>query len=61
MLGLRDALEGPRDEQPAIVEEWSGAPPVPTGVSMRLDPDNPGDSIILLRPWLLEHHDEGSA
>ena len=53
MLGLRDALEGPRDEQPAIVREWAGEPPVPGALSMRIDPENPSDSIILVRPWLL--------
>jgi hypothetical protein len=53
MLGLRDALEGPRDDEPAIVREWAGEPPVPGPLSVRLDPDNPQDSIILVRPWLL--------
>jgi hypothetical protein len=62
MLGLRDVLEGPRDDRPVIVEERSGEPPVPDGISMRLDPDNAADSIILVRPWLLANrgrrHDE---
>ena len=53
MLGLRDVLEGPREDRPAIVEELAGEPPVPGGISMRLDPDNVSDSIILVRPWLL--------
>jgi hypothetical protein len=53
MLGLRDVLEGPREDRPAIVEERAGEPPVPDGISMRLDPDNVSDSIILVRPWLL--------
>jgi hypothetical protein len=57
LLGLRDALEGPRDDEPAIVEEWSGAPPTPGAISMRLDPDLPSDSIILVRPSLLPEHD----
>ena len=54
MLGLRDVLEGPRDDEPPIVREWGGEPPEPGAVSMRLDPDNPQDSIILVRPWLRE-------
>jgi hypothetical protein len=58
MLGLRDVLEGPRDDEPAIVQDWAGEPPVPGPLSMRLDPDNPQDSIILVRPWLL--HDRGA-
>jgi hypothetical protein len=57
MLGLRDVLEGPRDDEPAIVREWAGEPPEPGGLSMRLDPENPGDSIILVRPWLLRDRD----
>ena len=63
MLGLRDVLEGPRDDQPAIVREWAGEPPGPGAVSMRIDPDNPSDSIILVRPWLLRDHrdDHGTA
>jgi hypothetical protein len=52
MFGLRDVIEGPRDEEPAIVREWAGSPPVPGALSMRIDPDNPADSIILVRPWL---------
>jgi hypothetical protein len=60
MLGLRDVLEGPRDERPAIVEEHKGEPPVPNGISMRLDPDNVSDSIILVRPWLLGRADHRS-
>jgi hypothetical protein len=58
MLGLRDVLEGPREDEPAIVREWGGDPPEPGGVSMRLDPDNPQDSIVLVRPWLLRGHDD---
>jgi hypothetical protein len=58
LLGLRDVLEGPRDDEPAIVQEYAGEPPVPGGISMRLDPDNASDSIILVRPWLLRDRDE---
>jgi hypothetical protein len=57
LLGLRDALEGPRADEPAIVQEAPGEPPVPGALSMRLDPDNPSDSIILVRPWLLADRD----
>jgi hypothetical protein len=53
MLGLRDVLEGPRDDEPAIVQEYAGEPPAPSALSMRLDPDNARDSIVLVRPWLL--------
>jgi hypothetical protein len=57
LLGLRDALEGPRDDEPAIVVEFSGAPPTPGALSVRIDPDNASDSIILVRPWLLSARD----
>jgi hypothetical protein len=33
--------------------EFSGEPPVPGALSMRIDPDNARDSIVLVRPWLL--------
>ncbi len=60
LLGLRDVLEGPRDDEPAIVQESPGAPPGPGPVSMRLDPDNLSDSIVLVRPWLLSQRDLGT-
>jgi hypothetical protein len=60
LLGLRDALEGPHDDEPAIVQEASGAPPAPGPVSMRLDPDDLSDSIVLVRPWLLSKRDRGT-
>jgi hypothetical protein len=51
MLGLRDALETPKEE-PAIVVNWSGAPPFSEPIVLRLDPDHPEDSIVMVRPWL---------
>jgi hypothetical protein len=57
LLGLRDVFEGPRDDEPAIVQEQAGEPPEPGAVSMRLDPDHAQDSIILVRPWLLPGRD----
>jgi hypothetical protein len=61
LLGLRDALEGPHDDEPAIVSEFAGEPPVPGALSMRIDPDNARDSIILVRPWLLASRDAGAS
>jgi hypothetical protein len=53
LLGLRDVLEPAKDEQPAIVEDWSGGPePFSEPLVLRLDPDHPEDSIVLVRPWL---------
>ena len=51
LLGLREALEPPKDE-PAIVVDWSGAPPFSEPMVLRLDPDHPEDSIVMVRPWL---------
>jgi hypothetical protein len=51
LLGLREALEQPLDE-PAIVVDWSDAPPFSEPMVLRLDPDHPEDSIVMVRPWL---------
>jgi hypothetical protein len=52
MLGLRDVIEGPKDNEVAIVETTSGDPPKRERIVMRLDPENPGDSIVMIRDWL---------
>ena len=49
MLGLREVFEPERDDRPAIVEDWSGAPPFGDRILMRLDPENPQDSIVVVR------------
>jgi hypothetical protein len=48
MLGLAEALEGREKEEPAIVVDAGGEPFDPD-IVMRLDPDNPGDSIVMVR------------
>jgi hypothetical protein len=48
LLGLRDVIEPPKDEHPAIVESWAGEPSDPD-ILLRLDPDNPADSIVMIR------------
>jgi hypothetical protein len=52
MFGLRDVLEPPKDETPAIVEDWAGGEPFNDPIVLRLDPDHPEDSIVMVRPWL---------
>jgi hypothetical protein len=52
MFGLRDVLEPPKDETPAIVEDWAGGEPFADPIVLRLDPDHPEDSIVMVRPWL---------
>jgi hypothetical protein len=57
LLGLRDALEKPLDETPAIVENWNAREPFSDPLLVRLDPDNPADSIVVVRPWLKKRYD----
>jgi hypothetical protein len=52
MIGLRDVFETEKDDTPAIVENWAGGEPFDDPYVMRLDPDNPQDSIVMVRPWL---------
>jgi hypothetical protein len=52
LLGLRDVLEPPRDETPAIVEDWAGGEPFTDPIVLRLDPEHPEDSIVMVRPGL---------
>ena len=52
LLGLRDALEPERDEKVAIVQNYAGDPPFKDPFVLRLDPDHPEDSIVMVRPWL---------
>jgi 4'-phosphopantetheinyl transferase len=57
LLGLRDALE-PKKEEIAIVQDYSGDPPFTDPFVLRLDPDHPEDSIVMVRPWLRDENDE---
>jgi hypothetical protein len=49
LLGLRDVIEPPKDETPAIVEDWAGGEPFADPIVLRLDPDHPEDSIVMIR------------
>jgi len=61
MRGLHEAIYGPKDEA-AIVIEAAGDPPDPEGLDVRLDPDHPEQSVVVVRPWLLRHlRDESAA
>ena len=53
MFGVRDVFEPPKDETPAIVEDWAGGQPFNEPMVLRLDPDHPEDSIVMIRPHLL--------
>lgn len=49
LLGVRDALEGRPEEEPAVIDAWAGEPFGPERILMRLDPDDPADSIVWIR------------
>lgn len=49
LMGLRDVLEPPKDDTPAIVEQWAGREPFQDPIVLRLDPDHPEDSIVMVR------------
>lgn len=48
LLGIQEAIEPPKDSTPAIVESWGGLPQN-DDLLMRLDPDNPQDSIVMIK------------
>ena len=50
LLGLRDALEPPKKEEVAIVQDYAGEPPFTDPFVLRLDPEHPEDSIVMVRP-----------
>ena len=51
MVGLDEALNGPRDE-PAITEVGDSAGNDDDPVALDLDPVDPSQSIAVVRPWL---------
>ena len=51
MVGLDEALNGPKEE-PAVVEVGSGAGNDDDPVALDLDPEDPSQSIAVVRPWL---------
>lgn len=58
MLAIGDAIYGPREE-PAIVVQAPGEPPGDEGFDVKLDPERPDESVIVVRPWLLHHESHG--
>ena len=51
MIGVQDALEGPKEE-PTVIEVGSGAGHDDDPVAVDLDPDDLARSIAVVRPWL---------
>ena len=52
MFGLRDVFEPSKKDEVQIVTDWSGDPPFTDPYVLRLDPEHPEDSIVMVRPWL---------
>jgi len=50
LVGLDEALHGPRKEEPAIVGEAPGEP-LDDPVELRLDRDHPERSRVIIRAW----------
>ena len=51
MVGMQEALEGPKDE-PAITEVGSSGGNDDDPVAVDLDPVDPSASVAVIRPWL---------
>ena len=51
MVGLDEAINGPKDE-PAITEVGNSTPDDDDPVALDLDPEDPSQSIAVVRPWL---------
>ena len=50
--GLRDVFEPSKKDEVQVVTDWSGDHPFTDPYVLRLDPDHPEDSIVMVRPWL---------
>jgi hypothetical protein len=55
MLALHDVIYGEHDPEPAIVIEAAGDPPDPESVEVHLERDDPDESTVVVRPWLIDH------
>lgn len=51
-IGLREALEEPKHDDPPIVIDASGDPLDPEALEVNLFPDHPELSWVVVRPWL---------
>ena len=51
MVGLDEAMNGPKDE-PAITEVGNSTPDDDDPIAVDLDPEDPAQSIAVIRPWL---------
>lgn len=51
-LGLRDVFDPVVREEAPIVQDAAGEPDTPRHVDAHLDPDDPTNSSVTVRPWL---------
>ncbi|HUP86543.1 MAG TPA: hypothetical protein VM143_12815 [Acidimicrobiales bacterium] len=51
MVGLQEALEGPKTE-PAIIEVGNSTGDDDDPIAVDLDPEDPAQSIAVVRPWM---------
>ena len=56
MLAMHDVFYGKREE-PAIVVDAAGDPPGDEPLDVHLDPEHPEESVVIVRPWLLDPRD----
>jgi hypothetical protein len=52
-MGLKEVFE-PKKEEPAVVIQVSGEPPDELPVEAQVAQVRPADSVVLIRPWLLD-------
>ena len=55
-FGLKEVFE-PEREEPAIVQEVSGKPVKDLPVEAQVDERRPDETVVTIRPWLLEGDD----
>lgn len=51
MIGLQEVLEGPK-EAPIVAEVGSSDPNIDDPLAVDLDPEDPAQSVAVVRPWL---------
>jgi hypothetical protein len=56
-IGLREALEEPKEEEPPIVVDADGLGLDPEPIDVNLFPDHPELSWVVVRPWLIRPSD----
>lgn len=57
LTGLGNVFEPSKKEEPAIIVEHDGGDPFADPIVLRLDPDDPRDSIVLVRRHLMPPRD----